>query len=280
LRALGTHSTELLPEAAQALAGLAKDPSFEVRFLTLGPAAVLAPKEPAAGALLTQALGAPEQPWLRFRAVELVPRTPAFAAALLGALADPHVRVREAAARALGEARLASAAAPLVLRLQRDDWPLVRRSAAWALGALPRQAGGEAALTAALQEDGSPGVRGAAAESLGRRGAIAAVPELRDRFEDDEERFEVRARAATALGLLCDVPSSGGLSRWAQRLQDPLATSEERALGEAALGALASLAPLDLAQRVAPLAKGPHSKAAQRALITARTSPCSRARAR
>lgn len=280
LRALGPQSAEILPEAAQALAGLARDPSFDVRFLVLGPAAVLAPREPAAGALLTQALGAFEQPWLRFRAIELAPRTPAFAPALLTALADPHVRVREAAARALGEARLASAAAPLIVRLQRDDWPLVRRAAAWALGSLPGEAAGEAALTAALHEDGSPGVRSAAAESLGRRGAVAALPELRERFDDDEERFEVRARAATALGLLCDVPSSGRLSRWAERLQDPLATSEERVLGEAALAALASLAPADLAQRVAPLAKGPHSKAAQRALIAARTSPCSRARAR
>ena len=91
-------------------------------------------------------------------------------AALLAALDDENAETRNVAAIGLGlgedDMRPASVIEPLVRRL-RDDSPRVRRSAAWALGAL-EAAGASSALIDALQRDTDPRVRQAAAWALGQ----------------------------------------------------------------------------------------------------------------
>ena len=91
-------------------------------------------------------------------------------AALLAALDDENAETRNVAALGLGlgddDMRPAGVIEPLVRRL-RDDSPRVRRSAAWALGAL-EAAGASSALIDALQRDTDPRVRQAAAWALGQ----------------------------------------------------------------------------------------------------------------
>jgi HEAT repeat protein len=138
--------------------------------------------------------------------------------------------------------------------LDEDRWPLVRRAAADALGALPADVRADRELVDAL-EDEAPSVRASVADALGARRVVSAAPPLRERLEDREERFEVRRAAAGALGRLCDRESVDMLTTLLRRVQDPIATVEERALGEAAMVALARIRPPDLDARFAPLEK-------------------------
>ncbi len=265
LRSLGPRTQSFLPDSLLTLRRLQTDASFRVRYLLLGPAATLAGSEPDARSLLQRALQDPADPRLRARAVELMPRDPAATPGVLAALRDADVRVRENAAFAVRDARLVAAAKDLALLLERDEWPLVRRAAADAFAALPAEPSGDAALLAALGDE-TASVRAATASALGARRVVSATKPLRKRLEDTEERFDVRRAAASSLAQLCDQDSVGALTDLTKRLSDPMATVEQRALGEAALQALVVLAPSDLASRLAPLSKTRASNAVAQAL--------------
>jgi HEAT repeat protein len=277
LRALGARAPEFLPESGAALERLASDASFRTRYLLLAPAATLAARDPRAEAVLARALASQPEPdtFVRVRALEVAPRDPRRAAAFVDALADPNVRVREAAAQAIGEARVVDGAPRLIAVLDDDAWPIARRAAAAALGALPAEPRGDQALLDALADD-APAVRGEAAESLGLRRVVRAAPALRDHLEDPEEKFEVRRAAASALGALCDRESVDDLWKLVRRVDDPLATVEERALGEASLAAVVRISPPDLASQLEPLRRGQARKAVERALARSAQSRCPR----
>lgn len=277
LRALGPRAPSFLPEAAATLARLEGEPSFAMRYLSLAPASVLAPSEPGARALLERALGDAQEPRLRVRSLEVMPRDAGAASRFVAALSDADVRVREAAARAVREARVAAATPKLLTLLDDEPWPIVRRAAAEALSALPAEAQGDAALLDALSDD-APWVRAAVAEALGARRVARAAPELRERLEDREERFEVRRAAVSALSALCDQKSVDTLTTLVKRLGDPMATVEERAIGEAALRALAVIGPSDLPSRLQPLAKTRAAPAVKRALALATSNASCRRR--
>lgn len=116
---------------------------------------------------------------------------------------DPDAGVREAAAFALGEIGQASLKADRadelvgVLRgALKDGQPLVRRSAAYALGCLANADAAEA-LEAAIADE-HPGVRQNAAWALGRLASKTSVPALRKAVTDADPT--VRRDGAAALG--------------------------------------------------------------------------------
>lgn len=277
LRALGARAPEFLPEAAAALERVAAEGSFRARYLALGPAAELAPHDAGARALLARSLArqSGRDSWVRVRALELAPRTEAYVPAFVAALSDPNVRVREAAVQALGEGRLHTSAPSVIRVLEDDAWPLSRRAAAQALARFPAEPRGDDALLDALSDE-APSVRSAAAASLGARGVLRAADELRDHLEDPSERFEVRRAAAAALGALCDAKSADTLWTLARRVDDPVASVEERALGEASLGALVRIAPPGLDEKLAALRRGKARKAVERAVARAGAERCRR----
>jgi hypothetical protein len=252
LRALGPRAPSFLPEVGQTLGRLQGDTSFATRYLLLAPASLLSANDPNARALLTRALSDSNEPRLRVRALEVSPRDPASGNHFVTALSDPDVRVREAAANALRESRFVAAGPKLISLLADDSWPIARRAAADALAALPAEPKGDEALLDALSDE-APWVRASVATALGVRRVSRAAPALRERLEDKQERFEVRRASVSALAALCDQQSVGALSDLAKRLADPMATVEERAIGEASLQGLALIGPSDLATRLAPL---------------------------
>lgn len=267
LRALGDRVPRFLPEASAALGRLRKDASFRTRYLLVEPASILARTDPAAREVLELSLKRQSEAdtWIRLRAVELAPREPARAPAFLAALSDNNVRIREAAAQAIGQGRFETGSSALIELLEDDPWPIARGAAAAALGTLLPEPQGDKALLAALSDD-APTVRAASAASLGARRVASAATELLDRLEDAKERFEVRQAAASALGALCDNDSADTLWKLVRRIDDPLATPEERAIGEASLGALVRIAPADLGTKLEPLRRGKAQKAVERAL--------------
>jgi hypothetical protein len=256
LRALGARITAFGSEARAAFARLGADTEFRTRYLLLGPAAALANSDPAAKDVLLRALAAGKEPWIRVHALEVAPRQAAYTPAFRAALSDEHVRVREAAARALGDGRFAESSADLARLLENDAWPVARRAAASSLGVLPDDPASRAVLLEALDDD-APWVRAAAAESLGLRRSPGAAPKLRDKLDNREEPVEVRRAAALSLGALCDAESVELLDKLARRIADPMAKPEDRATGEAALYALVRIRPADLERRLAPIAKTP-----------------------
>ncbi|MFZ5895967.1 MAG: HEAT repeat domain-containing protein [Myxococcota bacterium] len=276
LRALGPRSPSFMPASGAALARVSADGSFRSRYLSLEPAAGLAASDPAARSVLDRALADPNDARLRVRALEVMPRDAAAANAFVAALSDKEVRVREAAAHAVADARVAAAAPQLGAVLANDDWPLARRAAGDALAALPPEPNGDAALSKALG-DSAWMVRAAAATALGARGVKRAAPELRELLADKEQHYEVRRAAATGVAALCDADSLDALTKAAQKLADPLASVEERAVGESALRGLARIAPRDLEQRLKPLQSSPMAPAAKRALSdAAQSKACAR----
>lgn len=275
LRALGARAPSFLPEVSAALARLGADNSFRTRYLLLAPAATLAPVDPSARQLLEAALAPNTDPRLRTRALELMPRDADAAPKLVNALNDRDPRVREAAAHAVRDTHATSAENPLTGLVKRDDWPLVRRAAADALAQLPSAPPGNSALIDALGDE-IASVRAAAADALGARRVTAAARALRKRLEDKDERFEVRRASASALSALCDSDSADALSDLTKRLADPIATAEQRALGEASLQALAVIDPQGFAQRTSTLMKTPAAKAVRAAQASATSSACRR----
>jgi HEAT repeat protein len=256
LRALGPRAAGFQPQASQALARLAGEKGFATRYLVLAPAAALAQSDAAARSLLLHSFGDASEPRLRTRALEVMPRDATAAPVFVQGLADQHVRVREAAAHGVRDGRVGAATPKLLELLDDDEWPIVRAASAEALAALPAEQRGDKALIDALKDE-APIVRTATAKALGNRRVFAAAEPLRDRLIDKDERVEVRRATASALAALCDGESVAPLQVLTQRLADPLASAEERALAEASLTALVQISPPDLNSRLAPLEKTP-----------------------
>jgi len=267
LRSLAELLPQWLPEAAQAFARTATPArSFEQRYLLLGPAAALAPRDTRAHAFLQSALHDGD-PYLRLAAARSLPGSSDLSPELVAATRDPEVRVREASVARLGELRPPLAVAPLRERLGDDAWPLVRASAARALAGLGPSAAIDGDLAARL-EDPSEVVRSAALRALGQRGAQSFVPAIRERFTDAEESGGVRAAAAQALAQLCDRGSLDAFTRGARELLGEQHSSEAALVGAASIAALGRLHPADLQQRLEPLARV-HNRPALSALVAA-----------
>ncbi|HEV8547775.1 MAG TPA: HEAT repeat domain-containing protein, partial [Polyangiaceae bacterium] len=253
LRAVGQRASTLMPEAGAALDRLAAPTaSLRVRYLRVAPAAELAVASPSARALLEQSIANEADPHVRATATSAVHDPAQFQPLLLRALADTDPRVRMAAAHGLAGAVDARATPALVATLERDPWPAVRGLAAEALGSAPISAQTDERLVKALGDD-SWVVRRATLAALGTRGVRAHADDVLERLDDDEEWPAVRQSAARALGALCHEPALASLTKHAHSLADPMAPTEERGIGYAALGALRDLAPPDLQKRLAPL---------------------------
>jgi HEAT repeat protein len=252
LRALGPRLTEYAPESERAFLRLARpEASFRTKFLLTEPASGLMPSSTAARDFLARALRWDARPEIRAQAARVMTDPTKFQTELEAALADPAVRVREAAVGSLGGPKGAFAYPGVVRRLAEDPWPLVRRAAAEALGSQPPNPQVDQALIKAL-EDSSPNVRMATAQALGERRATVAGPSLSDRLADRNEVMSVRQAAARALGRACANTAADDLTRYARMLVDPTA-GEDRVLAPTALGALGRLHPPDLERRLAPL---------------------------
>lgn len=270
LRALGHRVLAFPTEASAALQRVLGGGSFRARYLALGPAVHLAPKDPRAAAFVAEALTGDAEPAVRAEAAAKLgailsgrsagahrPRAEGsgapFEAELLRAVSDENVRVRDAAARALGQLGSGRAESALLHLLDRDDWPLARKGAAESLGFLPASASVDGALGDALREDESPVVRAAAARALGRRPTPAAGEWLLRALRDGEEAADVRQEAARSLGQICATGARAALLEQALRLSDPHIEPEQRRLSVASLRALGELRSPGLREQLAPL---------------------------
>lgn len=250
LRALGDEISAY-PEAGPAVARLAADPAFRTRFLLLEPAARLAASDPGARRFVEDTLARDDNPLLRAQAARVLRAAAPFQRALVAAVADPEMRVREAAVEKVKELGAGFAAPAVEARLLGDPWPLVRAASAEAIAALGPSSQLDAALVEALEDD-SALVRAPAVRALGARGARHHAEAIRDLLTDRDESVPVRAAAASALGTLCDGESLDALTEYARKLQDPY-LGELRPVASAALHALGRLHPADLQSRIAPL---------------------------
>jgi HEAT repeats len=230
--------------------------SFRSRFLLLGPAAVLAPSDASARAYLRSSIASDSDARIRAEASRSVQTPKLYYAELARGLEDRAVRVREAAASALGAGHVDESGAALAYRLTQDSWPLVRRAAAHALGDLAPNPTIDSGLGRALQDE-SADVRREVLHAIGLRRAGSQVELVRERWNDREEVDSVRAAAAIALGKVCDVASLDSLTERAQKIAMPMNDDSDRVIGRGALTALSIMAPRDLKQRLKPFwAKG------------------------
>ncbi len=253
LRALGDRLAAYEPEASGQFARLARPgASFRTRYLLLGPASVLAPRDPVAAAFLKQSLTRDPDAHVRAQAARVIEKPTAFRGELLHAVDDSGVRVREAAVQTLGEGRASFAAQAIARRLEKDPWPLVRAAAADALGRMGPSAAVDKALDDALG-DSSRSVRAPVVHALGARHASTYAGDVRDRLGDKDEAVEVRMQAARALGAMCDRGSLDVLTSYAHKAADRLSTEELQSIGSAAIVALGRIHPPDLQKRLAPL---------------------------
>ncbi|AKB23524.1 putative oxidoreductase/HEAT repeat-containing protein [Methanosarcina sp. MTP4] len=119
---------------------------------------------------------------------------------LLKALKSKDGNIRLAAIMALGEGGEEAAVEPINQILTRD-YPLIRKSAAFALGKI----GSDRAVEVLLKEMKSSEeekIRSSAAISLGKMGSEESVPYLIERLR--EGKVDVRSSAALALGMVGD----------------------------------------------------------------------------
>ncbi|MDF3067435.1 MAG: repeat protein [Polyangiaceae bacterium] len=253
LRALGEEASRYQPEAGQALQRISQTSAeFRTRYLLLGPTAALSARDQAAESAFRKSLAGDPSPHVRAAALALVREPKRFQGELLKALEDRDVRVREAAVQALGGPDAVFAGKALSLRLEQDEWPLVRAAAADALAKHPASPVLDEPLTSALEDDSSL-VRARSVRALGERRVTSAAGRIRDRLEDAEEWPEVRAEAARSLGVLCDGESADILAAFAKKLTDPMASPHAQLIGNASVQALGRLAQPSLAQQLAPL---------------------------
>ncbi|MCA9646830.1 MAG: HEAT repeat domain-containing protein, partial [Myxococcales bacterium] len=205
---------------------------FRTRYLLIAPLSELAKKSPAARAELSRLLAKDPSGHIRAEAARSIDEPSQFQKELLTALGDREVRVREAAASVLSGPNAGFAEAPLTSRLTEDRWPLVRATAARSLGDLPASPRVDAALASAL-EDESPHVRRPVVLALGARGALRYSKAVAERLEDREEKAEVRAAAALALGRMCAVDQVDLLESYATKLANPFSDPELRPVAAA-----------------------------------------------
>ncbi len=255
LRALGPRVVEHAAHAAVALERVSAGTNdFRLRYLRLEPAGRLAAANPRARSVVSQALTSDKNGHVRMRAAEVVENPTLFSKELTRALNDTEVRVREAAANALAAQGGRFASKALLGRLEADPWPIVRAAAATALS----HHGPDTSVDAALGEavaDSSRHVRGPVLTALGKRRALSQAEKVRERLTTDDEAPDVRARAAEALGLMCDRGAVELLTRSVHKLADPMLPAEERGVSTVALGALSRIRPADIADRLRPLRK-------------------------
>ncbi|HEY3595250.1 MAG TPA: HEAT repeat domain-containing protein, partial [Polyangiaceae bacterium] len=217
-------------------------------------------------------------------AAEVAGEIPNAVSPLVKALADDSPRVRDAALTSLAvltdprgkkvQAELWPAPLfPAVAKLLAEDpFSFVRAHAAESLRGAPAGDVGDAPLANALS-DGSPQVRGRAIDMLGARGAHAQAGAIAERLDDEHENFDVRTRAARALGAVCDMGSADRLTELAKKGATVGADPESRILGATAAAALGHLAPPDLSSRLAPLLDPKAPRLAQQMGKAAMNSP-------
>jgi HEAT repeat protein len=138
----------------------------------------------------------------------------------------------------------------------------VRVPAAQALLGAPAGAAGDEPLAQALSDE-SPLVRGRAVDVLGARGAKSHAHDVSARLDDEAESLDVRARAALALGQMCDMASIDHLTELAQAAVGDGSNPTSRVIAASAAEALGRLAPPDLARRLAPLTDAKAPRVAQ-----------------
>lgn len=280
LRALGNRAPALAPESLRALDRIATPgSSFRLRYLGVGPLAELSAVSPRARAALERALVADPDPRVRAAAAQVIRDAGPFQLSLVRALTDDAMRVRLEATQALVTAPNGPATTALLARLDTDPWPNVRALAATSLaGARPAPAVDDR-LALAVGDDAWL-VRRAVIGALGARGARNHGARVLERFDDEEEWPAVRRAAAAALGDLCHMPALESLTKHAHRLGDPYASADQRGMAYAALGALRTLAPLDLSTRLGPLLTKKAPAGARAAATAALKEPSSHCRTR
>jgi len=275
LRALGDRISEFQPAAGAAIARLSgANASFRTRFLLLSPSAELVAQDAALHASFARGLASDPDPRFRARALGVLKDPGRFASEVSAALNDSDMRVREAAIRASNG--IPSTVPALSNLLAKDEWPLVRIAAADALAAAKATPAAATALSQAI-DDQSPHVRAHVIIALGEHHATSEVGKIRERLLNEEEFPMVRAAAAQALASLCDTSSLDALTRYAQKLIDPMASTQDHMVGSAALIALGEMHPADLAKRLEPLrAKGapPQARQAADAVLQRRSDSC------
>jgi HEAT repeat protein len=175
-------------------------------------------------------LGSPDE-WIRFWTLGVLTNVPVAAAreAIAKRLDDGAVRVRAAAAFALGEQR-DRAVTPALLRALADKDLNVRFAAAVALGKIKDPAAVPALIAACRDRDED--VRAHAAAALGETGDRRATAALLERLDQDIVPL-VRGYAAMALGQLRDPASLVPLLAHADEEKDASAlAATAAALGE------------------------------------------------
>ncbi|MGH7575288.1 MAG: HEAT repeat domain-containing protein [Longimicrobiales bacterium] len=145
-------------------------------------------------------------------------------AALAGALRDPVVDVRLAAAHGLGEIGDSAAVAALSEALRTDAVAEVRSTAAWALGEIGDPAA-VPALSAAVLEDEDVEVRRQAAWALGEIEDASAVGALGTATSDADPTV-----AEMAIWALAEIDSPDAAPYLAPALQSPHAEIRRRAV--------------------------------------------------
>jgi hypothetical protein len=156
--------------------------------------------------------------------------------------------------------------------LAHDGWSFVRGQAVKLLMNAPPNGDVDGGLEDALG-DGSARVRGAVVLALAKRRAVSARGAVRRRLDDTTEEVEVRAAAATALGVLCDNGSVDRLVELARELSVPGADQDTQTIGLGAIMGLAAFQPRDLRGRLAPLLgpqAPPYVRAAAQQALAAR----------
>ncbi len=279
LRALSGRLSQHEDAARSVTALVGPESDFRTRYLLIAPLAELAKADPGAKQKLAQLLAKDPSKHIRAEVARSIDEPARFKSELLSALTDREVRVREAAASVLTGPKASFAEPALIGRLSSDRWPLVRATAARSLGELPASTRIDAALASALEDD-SAHVRRPVVLALGARGALRYSKGVAERLEDREERAEVRAAAAVALGRMCAKEQADLLESFAVKLANPYTDPEMRPVAAAALIALARLGPGDLRARLEPFFKAEVPKAARRAAETVLKAPagCGRAR--
>jgi len=129
--------------------------------------------------------------------------------AMIAALKDEHMAVREAAAEALGQLGATDAVQPLLRAMNDTIDVAVRLASVYALGLIGDQQAIDPLISRVVDTNEQPRVRGMAAEKLGGFGDSRALDTLRAALVDPST--EVRFWAAFALGELGDARALGDL---------------------------------------------------------------------
>lgn len=273
LRALSDQLPSFGAVAEQSvLSLLTPKADFRTRYLLVQPLASLAGSSSAARAKLEAMVTDDSSPHIRAAAAGAIAEPERSQAALLHALQDDQVRVREAAVNALASPKSSFATRALISRLGRDEWPMVRSAAARSLASLPASGSVDSALALAIR-DPSSSVRRPALLALGARGAVTHAAAVSERLEDRDERPDVRGAAALALGRMCSKASADLLTSYAVKLANPYADPDMRGIAAAALVSLTRLKPADLKSRLSPFFNPEVPAPARRAAESALKAP-------